>query len=479
MNTPFPKPTQIGRLHWEAKTVPDFMPSATVETAEQFGPTASTPNLLFSGDNLRSIVHLLENGFKDQVQLVYIDPPFCSGTNYKRTLRLRGEHSKKAPRGTEIGQQIQYTDEWSEDQYLQFCYERLLLLRSLLCDTGSLILHVDEHMSHMLRCIMDEVFGREAFVNEIVWHYPDNFQGNVRGLANNHNLLFWYSKSRSYTAHSVKVPLKKPKKRDRRIWSKEEKKVVAARDENGRIIYDTYTHKKADDVWTIGQSSVSKIRSGEHVGYPTQKPELLLQRILQATTQPGDIVVDVFSGSGTTASVAQKMGRRWICCDINPVSIQKTFQRTSDIIDQQNAVQNKGKTSGIEIQKSDFKSIDVLRTDDHSVPVRKGSLTVEFNLTSTVLNIQIAGINCDSLFQDIGIEIEHWKQVVDSIRIDPDYDGSVFRPVHWDKPREPDQVRGRYTVSKDALGAVLAIRLIDVLGGEIFYQKDLHQIGHK
>lgn len=476
MNCPYPKPAQKGRLHWEGKSVPTELPASPVTCLEEFGDTRHRSNLLFSGDNAKAITHLLKNGYENKVQLVYIDPPFCSGTNYKRTLRLRGSSSKKDPRGTEIGHQVQYTDAWSEDQYLQFCYERLLLLRALLCDTGSLILHVDEHMSHMLRCMMDEVFGREAFVNEIVWHYPDNFQGNVRGLANNHNLLFWYSKTPNYKAFPVKVPLKAPKKRDRRVWSKEEKKVVAARDEAGKIIYDTYTHKKADDVWTIGQSSVSKIRSHEHLGYPTQKPELLLQRILEATTEPGDIVVDVFSGSGTTAGVAQKLGRQWICCDKNPVSIQKTAQRTTGIIQQQNSTVKAQKIGGIEIQDSDFKGIQILGVEDRKNPIRPGEILVDIEREGSLLEIEINGIKCDSLFGEIKTNIHDWKQVVDSIRIDPNYDGETFRPTHWDTPREPEQVSGKYALHHDELGAVLAMRLVDVLGGEISYQIDLSKI---
>src|SRR5258708_39476515 len=134
---------------------------------------------------------------------------------------------------------------------------------------------------------MGEVFEGMKFVKEIVWHYPDNFQGNVRGFANNHSTILWYANGGKYIYNKVMIPLDKAVMRDRRVWSKEEGKLVGARDENGKPIYDEYTHKKADDVWTIGQTSVSKEQSGEYEGYPTQKPEELLRRVIEAASKPG------------------------------------------------------------------------------------------------------------------------------------------------------------------------------------------------
>ena len=296
------------------------------------------------GDNLEVLGTLLLNGYRGKVDLIYIDPPFDSKANYTRSVALRGESKKLNAEGYNAVEQIQYSDMWQADAYLQFMYERLILLKELLSEQGSIYLHCDHHKSHHLRLIMDEIFGEDNFVNEIVWYYPDNFQGNVRGFATNHNALFWYSKTNSYNYHKVMTPLSKVTKRDRRIWSKEEKKLVAARDENGKIIYEDFTEKKVDSVWTIGQSSTTKEASKEYIGYPTQKPEALLERIIKASTNPDSIVLDCFAGSGTTPAVAQKLGRRWIACDINKGAIQTTAKRLTGIMQSQAQQLNVGET---------------------------------------------------------------------------------------------------------------------------------------
>jgi adenine-specific DNA-methyltransferase len=178
-----------------------------------------------------------------------------------------------------------------------------------------------------VKILMDEIFGEDKLINEIIWYYPDNFQGNVKGFATNHNNIFWYSKNETYISNKVIIPLDKPVKRDKRIWSKELGKLVSARNDDGTLIYEEFTEKKADDVWTIGQTSVTKSTSNEYMDYPTQKPEELLRRIIEASTNEGMLVADFFGGSGVTAAVANKLGRRFIHCDIGINSIQITRDR--------------------------------------------------------------------------------------------------------------------------------------------------------
>ena len=129
--------------------------------------------LLFHGDNKDVLAHLLANGFRGKVKLIYIDPPFDSGADYVRKVQLRGNFDTSKIEGEEytLGEQVQYTDIWAHDNYLQFMYERLLLLKELLSDDGTIWLHCDWHKSHHLRCLMDEVFGADNFLNEIVWCY--------------------------------------------------------------------------------------------------------------------------------------------------------------------------------------------------------------------------------------------------------------------------------------------------------------------
>lgn len=335
----------IGRkpfLYWSGKKPLEYVKSFPIQLLEVFNFGSNKKivqplfkeledqwhNLIFHGDNKEILGSLLLNGFRGKVDLIYIDPPFDSGANYVRkiTLRRNNMNSLKGEDYT-LAEQIQYHDIWIKDSFLQFMYERLILLKEILNETGSIFINVDEHKGHYIRFLMDEVFGSDNFVNEIIWHYPDNFQGNVKGLANNHQAIYWYSKSNQYTANTIKEKLNKPKKRDKRVWSKELQKLVALKDAEGKTVYNEYTEKKLDDVWSIGQTSTSKSTSNEYSGYPTQKPEELLRRIIELASNPGDLVLDSFMGSGTTMVVAEKLSRRWIGCDINKGAIQTTIKR--------------------------------------------------------------------------------------------------------------------------------------------------------
>lgn len=278
-------------------------------------------NLLVFGDNLQILKTfykdeepLIKGKIKGKVKLIYIDPPFATEQEFS------GDKGQKA-----------YADKAKGAEFVEFLRRRLVLMREVLADDGSIFVHLDWKKAQYMKVVMDEVFGENNFVNEIIWHYSDNFQGNVNGFADNHNNIFWYSKSDVYTANKVMIPLKSAVRRDVRIWSKELGKIVSARDERGQLIYKEFTEKKADDVWEIGQSSTTKSASKEYIGYPTQKPEELLRRIILAASEPGDIVMDVFAGSGTTLTVAEKLGRRWVGCDIGKLSIYTIQKRLLEI----------------------------------------------------------------------------------------------------------------------------------------------------
>lgn len=279
-------------------------------------------NMIVVGDNLQFLKTIYEDKdtiikgkVKKKIKLIYIDPPFATTDDFQ------SREGAKA-----------YTDKKKGSEFIEYIRKRLYMLREVLADDGSIFVHLDCKKSHYIKAIMDEVFGEENFVNEIIWHYADNFQGNINGFANNHNSIFWYSKTRQYKAEKVLIPLSKLTKRDKRIWSAEEKKLISARDDAGNLVYEEFTEKKADDVWDIGQSSTTKKNSREFIDYPTQKPEELLRRIILAATNPEDIVLDGFAGSGTTAAVAEKLNRRWIVCDIGKLShftIQKRMLQIS------------------------------------------------------------------------------------------------------------------------------------------------------
>lgn len=286
--------------------------------------------LLYHGDNKDVLAHLLANGFRGKVKLIYIDPPFDSGADYVRKVQLRGAKGTVKIDGEDytLGEQVQYSDIWANDNYLQFMYERLLMLRELLSESGSIFLHCDSSKGHLLRLVLDEVFGQEKhFRNEIVWSYR-RWPSASPNFQQMHDSIFWYTKSNdnSHTFHKTyeeasdsymkrfggKTQILDEATGTRKITSEEETKGMPTR-----------------DVWDI---SIIAGFKGERTGYPTQKPIELLERIVSTCSNPGDLILDCFVGSGTTAEVAQRLGRRWIGCDINKGAIQTTAKRIQELM---------------------------------------------------------------------------------------------------------------------------------------------------
>ncbi len=356
--------------------------------------------LLFHGDNKEVLGHLLANGFRGKINLIYIDPPFDSGADYVRKVSLRGVNGAATidGEGYGLGEQIQYTDIWANDNYLQFMYERCLLLRELVSENGSIYLHCDWHRNHQLRMIMDEVFGAERLVNEIIWQRTASHNDPGRyGVV--HDVILFYSKGDAYTWNDPTVPQAKdyidqffvyaesPSGEIARLRRGEETpagwrrfrlgnfasphprpnltyeykgyqppatgwKVSIERmreldaggrlyfpaDKTGRIQTKSYLEevekgKPAPDLWI--DFLAIQAQSAEREDYPTQKPEALLERIVLASSSPGDLVLDCFIGSGTTAAVAQRLGRRWIGCDINKGAVLTTAKRLNGITSEQ------------------------------------------------------------------------------------------------------------------------------------------------
>ena len=278
-------------------------------------------NKIFWGDNLQVMSHLLKE-FRGKVDLIYIDPPFDSKIEYKRKIHLQGVTSAT---GYSAFEEKQYSDVWVNDEYLQFMFERLILMRDLLSKTGVICLHCDWHKSHYLRAILDEIFGQPSFRNEIVWYYYNKMQGNIGRFASNHDIILVYSKSESFQFNKLREKRDVPVKQIKRVWDKHSQSLVNAKDENGNVIYINATHKTVDDVWRIPMlQPADKV---EVVGYPTQKPESLLERVILGFSKPSSIVFDCFMGSGTTQMVAAKYGRKYIGNDINLASIQIATKR--------------------------------------------------------------------------------------------------------------------------------------------------------
>ncbi len=319
-------------LQWAGKKPLEKIEYYPAQEKEVYGnKKADDFNKLFWGDNLQVLAHLLKD-YRGKIDLIYIDPPFDSKADYVKRVRVRGEQFEGQQQS--LLEEKQYTDIWEKDEYLQFMYERLLIMKELLSDKGSICLHCDWHKSAFIRVIMDEVFGEDNFRNEIIWRYksggrPENF------FARKHDNILWYTKSNKWTFNPDDIG------EVRGVGKRNNMKREV--DENGRVYFTIKSNGKIykyyedelivpDDVWEV---SHLQQQDPERVDYPTQKPESLLERIIKSTSNEGDIVADFFVGSGTTCAVAQRLGRRWLGCDINLGAIQTSTKRLSQIIEQQ------------------------------------------------------------------------------------------------------------------------------------------------
>jgi len=270
-------------------------------------------NLLFWGDNLDVAYYLLTN-FPESIDLIYIDPPFFSGSNYSISIS----------EGDNTYDSIAYHDHWNKDidSYLQMLFDRLSIFKKLLSKKGLIFIHLDWHASHYVKILLDEVFGKNRFINEIVWYYYNKYSAGKKSLPRAHDNILVYSKSSDFTFNEQRIPRKKPMKQLKREMVNGVLK--NAKDENGHVIYRTVTDKKLDDVWKI---PCLQPASKEWTGFPTQKHHNLLERIIKIGSNEGNLVADFFCGSGTTLAVADKLNRRWIGCDMSEFSIYLTRKR--------------------------------------------------------------------------------------------------------------------------------------------------------
>jgi DNA modification methylase len=371
-----PKPTEVklsaakGRpmLQWVGKKPLSRVTAFPAQLAETFDPSgelttangAQRTGNLYYGDNKEVLAHLLANGYRGKVDLIYIDPPFDSAADYVRKISLRGKSALKDieidAEGQEIGEQIQYSDIWANDNYLQFMYERLILLRELLTDTGAIYLHCDWRKVHHLRCLLEEVFGAESQMAQLCWMFSTRSATKTNWKRTHHDILFFKRQDDpvfNWDDPEVLEELSESTISKYRLIGEDGRKyrlngrnikgspIRSAKDVDAKyeetnpewVVRDYLREgKSASDYFFIDIENQS---SNARTDYPTQKPEELLSKLISASTKPGALVLDCFSGSGTTAAVAQKLGRRWIACDINKGSIQTTSKRLQGIICEQ------------------------------------------------------------------------------------------------------------------------------------------------
>ncbi|HDH45391.1 MAG TPA: site-specific DNA-methyltransferase [Thermococcus sp.] len=330
-------------------------------------------NRLIWGDNLLAMQALLAQGYEGRINLIYIDPPFHSGADYSAKMTIGGESITKEP---SVIERIAYKDTWTGgvDSYLDMLYPRLQLMKRLLAENGSIYVHLDWHVGHYVKVMMDEIFGREMFINEVVWRKLSTPKAQTIGFGNVHDCILIYSRSekvkfnqlkrehreeylkqmyryieedtgRRYRLHDFTQKGQGPARRfgdkileppsgKHWIWTQEK---IDEGMKRGLIIFsktgtpqvkrylDEVKGHVVDDIWEdvkpIGSVSL------ERTDFDTQKPIALLERIIKASSNEGDLVADFFCGSGTTLAAAEKLNRRWIGCDFGKVAIQITRNR--------------------------------------------------------------------------------------------------------------------------------------------------------
>lgn len=291
-------------------------------------------NKLIWGDNLLVMGSLLEQ-FAGKVDLIYIDPPFATGSNFSFMTQI-GEEGNEVLKEQSIIEEKAYRDTWGSglSSWLGMILPRIHLIKYLLSDRGSFYLHVDYRVAFHLRLLLDEVFGSECFQNQIVWHYSGWNRHGQKYFNRRHDQIFYYSKGPNPSFNSFSIPWESKEEyvriRKQKILVDKSGREYVLSDAGGgervkRFLDEAIADgRPADDVWNIDKINNS---SREALGYETQKPEVLLERLIIASSSPGDLIADFFCGSGTTLATAEKIGRRWIGCDLGRWAIHVTRKR--------------------------------------------------------------------------------------------------------------------------------------------------------
>ena len=325
---PAPEPLLV----WQGKTLERCRETRPLLARECFGagksgtPETAWRNLLVRGDNRLLLSSLCNGPLRRAVEdcggikLMYIDPPFAVGTDFSMPLEIgtpepreagRRKNKEKTPR------LLAYRDRWEQGlhSFLRMIHERLLLMRDLLAEDGSLYLHCDWRLAPHMRLMLDEVFGPERFLGDIVWHYTGGGRSE-RYFSRKHDRLLHYAASRRwiFNVDAVRVPYKPTS-------GYAKGGITSAA---GKRYSPNPLGTPVDDVWDIPMINPL---SGERLDYPTQKPEALLERIVKASSRPGDLVADFFCGSGTLPAVAEKLGRKWLAADASPPAVHATRKR--------------------------------------------------------------------------------------------------------------------------------------------------------
>jgi adenine specific DNA methylase Mod len=306
-------------------------------------------NRLVYGDNLLTMQALLAGdpqtglpSLRGKVDLIYIDPPFDSKADYRTKVVLPGVDIQQKPT---VVEQFAYADTWEEGtiSYLKMMYKRLILMKELLSDTGTVYVHIDWHIDSYVKIMLDDIFGKDNFRDQIIWYYPGGIKAVPHYFPRKHDCIYCYSKTNNYVFNNQRKGIEDNSLYSRWIKYSEDGETITYKNfpRTDKVKFDMYVKRfisqnkrepkdedviyrfegaLVDDVWDDCPAVFRLLN--EKTGYSTQKPASLLERIIKASSNEGDLVCDFFGGSGTTAAVAEKLGRRWITCDIGkPASL--------------------------------------------------------------------------------------------------------------------------------------------------------------
>jgi DNA modification methylase len=287
-------------------------------------------NRLVWGDNKLVMASLLKE-FKGRIDLIYIDPPFDVGADFTMDVPI-GDSKETVGKDQSTLEMVAYRDMWGKgtDSYLHMMYERLTLMKELLSEKGSIYVHCDWHMSAQLRFLLNEVFGVENFRNELYWYYYNKMHDVRKPIfPRATDTIFFYVKNTEANPTFNRQKEMRDKAVTQLVRKKVGGKMVNARDADGNVLYREATDRTVDNVWRL--SMLQPADQTQYLGYATQKPESVLERIIEASSNEGDLVADFFCGSGTTGSVAERLGRRWIMSDLGRFSIHTSRKRLIEL----------------------------------------------------------------------------------------------------------------------------------------------------
>ena len=566
-------------LHWTGKRPYRGTNYYPAQLKEKYGEMKDDwINKIFWGDNLQVMSHMLRE-YRGKIDLIYIDPPFDSKMDYKKKIKIKG---KEVLNDNNSFEEKQYGDIWSNDEYLQFMFERLTIMRELLSEKGSIYVHCDYHKSHHIRCMLDQVFGLGAaidnnapgFRGEIIWDKGFRGTESKNIFQRTHDTIFWYSKSSEWIWNQIFEEYKDKKmSRYNKVDEDGRRYALIKRTRTDGTVYygKTYFNEEGKEIEDVIFEPIMASTDSERTDYPTQKPEDLIERFIKASSSPGDIVFDGFIGSGTTLAVAMKLGRKFIGADINLGAIQTTTKRLINVANElkednekytgfevynvnnydffRNPVEAKdllidalgiqkfdgnnvydGELDGRMIKimpvnrittKSDleelkanlpYQKFEKRKAENPLDPVERITIvcmghepdvkpSLEQDLNNYNIDIEILDILKDksdlqfkrdseavidieenkliikefypmNLLQKLSLQkeyVEDWKQMVESVMIDWNYDGAVMEPKEIDIAEKNELVKGEYDIPENATN--IKIKITDLLSET--YEKEI------